>query len=194
MSAREIVKRGIDFGLCAAAAPVALPLCILLLIAIRLETPGPPLFVQDRIGRSGRPFRMLKLRTMLTETSAVPSHHVCTTRITRVGKLLRTLKLDELPQLFNVLVGSMSLVGPRPCLTTQTEVIEARRAMGVLDYRPGITGPAQLEGVDMSEPERMAKIEASYFSRASSWSDLRLLVNTFIGRGSGDAALKRLES
>ena len=188
---REAVKRGVDILACLALVPVALPLCVMLFVAIIIDTPGAPLFVQLRVGRGGSSFRMLKLRTMLAATDDLPSHHVCATRITRVGKVLRTLKLDELPQLLNVLSGAMSLVGPRPCLLTQAEVIAARREMGVLGYRPGITGPAQLAGVDMSQPERMARIEADYFSRANIWSDLRVLVATIVGGGSGDAALKR---
>jgi len=191
MRAQAIVKRGIDIGLCLLSSPIAVPLCILLLFAIRIETSGSPLFIQARVGRGGKPFRMFKLRTMLADTMSLPSHDVCVSRITRVGKLLRILKLDELPQILNVLVGSMSLVGPRPCLVTQAAVIEARREMGVLDYRPGITGPAQLQGVDMSEPLLMAQIEAAYFSRATIWSDFRLLIQTFTGGGRGDAALRR---
>jgi O-antigen biosynthesis protein WbqP len=189
---REAVKRGMDILACLALVPVALPLCAIFFLVIIMETPGAPLFVQPRVGRDGSTFHMFKLRTMLAETDDLPSHHVCTTRITRVGKVLRTLKLDELPQLLNVLSGAMSLVGPRPCLVTQIEVINARRKLGMLAYRPGITGPAQIAGVDMSQPERMARIEADYFLRANIWSDLRVLVATIAGRGSGDAAIKRL--
>jgi O-antigen biosynthesis protein WbqP len=180
-----------DILVCVAVAPIALPLCIILFVAIAIETPGAPLFVQPRVGGDGKTFRMLKLRTMLAHTEAMPSHHVQATQITRVGKVLRMLKLDELPQLINVLTGSMSLVGPRPCLVTQLEVIEARRNAGVLHYRPGITGPAQMAGVDMSEPVKMSQIEADYFGQATIRSDLCVLISTVIGKGRGDPALKR---
>ena len=190
MTSNHFVKRALDVVFCVAAAPVALPLCLVMLVAIRLESPGSPLLVQRRVGRDGREFRMLKLRTMYANTANVPSHEVGAARITRLGRILRKLKLDELPQIANVLAGSMSLIGPRPCLPTQCELIEARRVRGVLRYTPGITGPAQLMGVDMSEPVRLAEIEAEYCGRASIWSDLRLLARTAAGVGSGDAALK----
>ena len=183
-------NRAIDVAACLIALPVAVPVCLVLMALIRLETPGPPLFIQWRVGRDKQPFRMLKLRTMALHTGDLPSHHVGHDRITRVGRVLRRLKLDELPQLLNVLAGSMSLVGPRPCLPSQTELIEARTERGLLAWRPGITGPAQLVGVDMSEPRRLADTEATYFHHQSVWSDLRLLLRTATGLGFGDAALR----
>lgn len=191
MSSYSFAKRVLDLGFCLVAAPVAIPVCAILLVAIRLESPGPPLLIQQRIGRDGRLFAMWKLRTMFADTEHVASHLVGASRITRLGRILRRLKLDELPQLANVVIGSMSLIGPRPCLPNQKELIEARRIRGVLRYTPGITGPAQLMGVDMSEPVRLAEIEAEYCTRASIWSDVKLLAKTAIGTGSGDAALKR---
>jgi O-antigen biosynthesis protein WbqP len=104
--------------------------------------------------------------------------------------MMRALKLDELPQLFNVLVGSMSLVGPRPCLPSQAELIAEREARGVFDFRPGITGPAQLLGVDMSQPTRLAQIEEDYCRRATPLDDLRVILRTAFGQGYGDAALR----
>lgn len=190
MPSHSAAKRIIDVVVCLAAAPVVIPLCLVLLVAIRLESPGWPLLIQRRVGRDGRVFRMWKLRTMFADTADLPSHKVGAARITRLGRILRKLKIDELPQLANVLAGSMSLIGPRPCLPSQQELIEARRARGVLRYTPGITGPAQLMGVDMSEPVRLAEIEAEYGKRASIWTDLQLLIKTATGGGSGDAALK----
>ncbi|MEP9357603.1 sugar transferase [Sphingomonas sp. KR3-1] len=191
MPSHSFTKRVLDVALCLAAAPIAVPLCMLLLIAIRLESSGAPLLIQRRVGREGRVFPMWKLRTMFADTADLPSHQVGAARITRLGRILRKLKFDELPQLANVLVGQMSLIGPRPCLPSQQELIEARRIRGVLQYLPGITGPAQLMGVDMSEPVRLAEIEAEYCARASLRSDLQLLIRTALGAGSGDAALKR---
>ena len=190
MAGRNFVTRIIDVGFCLVAAPIAVPLCLIAMVLIRWDSPGPALFAQQRVGRHGRTFNMFKLRTMLANTGAVPSHQVGAAQITRIGRILRKLKLDELPQLVNVLNGSMALVGPRPCLPTQTELIKERRVRGVLDYVPGITGPAQMQGIDMSEPTRLAEVDAAYFSRSTPGSDLRLLIGTALGAGRGDAALK----
>lgn len=184
------MKRAIDIGICLAALPLALPLCLILLLLIRLESPGTPLFLQTRLGRGQRPFRMMKLRTMASGTGDMPSHHVGEHRITRLGRVIRRLKLDELPQLLNVLAGSMSLVGPRPCLPSQSELIRERESRGIFSFRPGITGPAQLLGVDMSEPVRLAAVEAGYYHRATMRDDLGLILKTAFGRGWGDAALR----
>lgn len=100
--------------------------------------------------------------------------------------MLRRTKLDELPQLWNVLWGEMSLVGPRPCLPTQELLVEERRARGVLALRPGITGLAQVDGIDMSDPVRLARRDADYLQSASFAGDILLLFKTFLGRGGGD--------
>ena len=131
---------------------------------------------------------MYKLRTMATGTANVASHHVSNTSITRLGGVLRRLKLDELPQLLNVVSGSMSLVGPRPCLFSQTELIAERDKHGLYAVRPGVTGPAQVSGIDMSDPVRLAEVEAAYFSRASIAGDFQLIMRTVTGGGLGDAA------
>ena len=159
--------------------------------AIRLESRGSPLFVQVRIGRSQKPFRLLKLRTMAADTSDLPSHEVDPVRITQVGAWLRKTKLDELPQLLNVISGSMSLVGPRPCLHSQTDLIAERVDRDLFRYRPGVTGPAQLLGIDMSQPRQMAEAEAAYFHRAGPANDLALILRTAVGAGSGDAAIRQ---
>lgn len=116
------------------------------------------------------------------------SHEVAENWITPIGRRLRSAKLDELPQLFNVLRGEMSLVGPRPCLPVQTEVIAARRARNVFRVRPGITGIAQLASIDMSTPEKLARADSEYVENRSFSGDLRIIVATMIGGGSGDAA------
>lgn len=190
MTSDSPLKRALDVAACLLALPIAVPLCLLLMLLIRLESRGPALFVQVRMGRHLRPFRMLKLRTMASDTQDLPSHEVGHDRITRLGRILRKLKLDELPQLANVLAGSMSLIGPRPCLPSQAELIEARKKRHLFHLRPGVTGPAQLLGVDMSEPVRLAEVEAEYFRRATLRSDLRLILRTVFGGGSGDAALR----
>lgn len=189
----RIAKRAFDLCVAIALLPVALPLCLLLLAAIRIESPGNPLFMQQRVGRNRKPFRMLKLRTMRSDTRDLPSHEVGSAQITALGSILRKLKLDELPQLANILTGSMSLVGPRPCLPTQEELISERLKRNVFDHRPGVTGAAQVRGVDMSDPRLLAKTEAEYLGRASFTGDLAILVQTAFGGGQGDAALKPLD-
>ena len=182
------LKRAIDIAIALPAAAVATPVCLLLLLAVRLESPGSPLLVQERVGRNRRPFRMFKLRTMYRDTPNVASHEVGQARITRLGAVLRKLKLDELPQLINVLNGSMSLVGPRPCLPNQQELIAERERLGVFRLQPGVTGPAQLMGIDMSTPQRLAAIEAEYFEHSTPLGEVALIARTFLGRGQGDAA------
>lgn len=190
MLSRNIARRTLDLAICLALLPFAIPICVCALLAIRLESRGAPLFVQRRVGRNQKPFRLLKLRTMTTSAGNRPSHEVDAAHITRVGGFLRGTKLDELPQLLNVLVGSMSLVGPRPCLPTQSSLIEEREKRGLYAFRPGVTGPAQLLGIDMSSPVLLAKTEAAYFHQATATKDFMLIVRTALGGGRGDAALK----
>jgi O-antigen biosynthesis protein WbqP len=160
----------------------------LLALPIWLETRANPLFVQTRVGRSGRPFRLMKLRTMRPETLHGASHDIGSAQITRTGRILRKTKLDELPQIWNVLVGEMSFVGPRPCLPSQHELIAARARLGVDTLRPGITGPAQVAGLDMSTPTTLAVADSAYLGHWSLAGDLRLMMLTVFGGGRGDAA------
>jgi len=181
-------KRAVDLAIALPLAVVALPVCAVLLAAVAIETPGPPLFKQQRIGRELKPFQMYKIRTMFRDTPNLASHEVGHSRVTRFGAILRRLKLDELPQLINVIEGSMSLVGPRPCLPTQTELIAERVRCGVAALSPGVTGPAQLQGIDMSTPRRLAEVEADYFERSTPFGEVALIARTFLGKGRGDAA------
>lgn len=152
------------------------------MLAIRATSPGPAILGQVRVGRDGVPFRCLKLRSMFIGTPVVPTHEAAVKQITPVGRFLRASKFDELPQLWNVLRGEMSLVGPRPCLPTQVVLIDERRRRGVYALRPGITGLAQVSGVDMSDPVACAELDARYLAERSIRLDLRILVNTVIGR------------
>lgn len=188
------MKRAMDLMLALPLAMAAIPVVLIVAIAIRLETPGNPFFIQRRVGRHGRIFRLVKLRTMYAETRHVASHEVPQAAITRVGATIRRLKVDELPQLLNVLLGQMSLVGPRPCLPTQTVLIDARRARGVDRLMPGITGVSQIQGLDMSDPARLAESDAAYIAPWSPALDLAILWQTVSGRGFGDAAMARLRS
>ncbi|RWC32683.1 MAG: sugar transferase [Mesorhizobium sp.] len=154
------------------------PVLMLAVLAVRASSPGPAIFSQTRVGRDGRLFRCHKLRTMYVGTPSLPSHEAPASSVTSVGKVLRKFKLDELPQFWNVLKGEMSLVGPRPCLPTQTELIACRRRLGVLAALPGITGLAQIKGIDMSNPKLLAETDAAYLRTASFQLDLRILLGT----------------
>ena len=171
-------KRAFDLAVAALLLPVASPFVLLAMLAIRLSSPGPALFSQTRVGRHGVPFRCHKLRTMIVGTPSLPSHQAPANSVTAAGKVLRKFKIDELPQLWNVLRGEMSLVGPRPCLPTQTELIERRKALAVLDALPGITGLAQMRAIDMSDPKLCAETDAEYLKTASIGLDIRILIGT----------------
>jgi O-antigen biosynthesis protein WbqP len=180
------MKRWFDVALALVLLPFAAIAIAVSAIAIRASSPGPAIFRQRRVGRGERPFTCLKLRTMRVDAPSAPSHEVGASTVTRVGQFLRRTKIDELPQLWNILAGDMSFVGPRPCLPAQTVLIEARRIRGLFAIRPGITGVSQVAGVDMSDPERLAALDATYLSDMSLKRDFSLLVATFLGAGRGD--------
>lgn len=179
-------KRAFDIMLALTLAFPAIVICAFCAVIVWLECRANPFFVQTRVGRDCRPFSLVKLRTMAPNTSDVPTHEVNVSVVLRSGSFLRASKLDELPQIWNVITGTMSFVGPRPCLPRQTELIEARKRLGVFRIRPGITGLAQLAGIDMSTPCKLAEADARYLVGASLRVDLWILIRTFLGRGSGD--------
>lgn len=162
--------------------PVLLVLCVLGWLDTR-----SPLFRQERVGRHQRPFVLVKFRTMRVGTASVASHLASSAAITRFGAFLRRTKLDELPQLWNVLWGDMSLVGPRPGLFNQAELTAARVAHGVYAARPGITGLAQVNGIDMSTPDLLAQTDARMLRELGVVSYFKFIVLTVLGRGTGDA-------
>lgn len=170
--------RFIDITAATVGLMVLGPLMGLVAILIKINSKGPALFRQTRIGKNGKPFTCYKFRTMRIDTENRPSHEVEAAQITSVGRVLRRLKIDEIPQLMNVLRGEMSLVGPRPCLPSQEELLAARQKSGALEVLPGITGQAQIEGVDMSEPIRLAEIDGHYAKSRSLRQDLTILLKT----------------
>jgi len=186
----DALKRSFDLLAASGGLFVFAPIIVLGIVLVRLESYGPGLFAQTRIGRFGQPFICYKIRTMYSDTIHRPSHEISAAAITPLGAHLRRWKFDELPQLFNVIRGDMSLVGPRPCLESQQTLIEARRRRGVLSLRPGITGEAQVRGVDMSDPERLAAVDAEYLNTVSLVRDVKLILMTAFGAGRGDAAHK----
>ncbi|MDC3409994.1 sugar transferase [Alphaproteobacteria bacterium] len=145
-----------------------------------------PLFRQKRMGRHHQPFILVKFRTMSKDTASVASHLISSASITPLGHFLRKTKLDELPQLYNVLKGDMSLVGPRPNLFNQEELINAREVLGVYSVRPGITGLAQIKDIDMSSPELLAKTDAEMISTMSVANYFKYIFLTVAGKGQGD--------
>lgn len=144
------------------------------------------LFFQERVGRHQQPFVLVKFRTMRPNTPSVASHLVDASAVTSFGQFLRRTKLDELPQLWNVLRGEMSLVGPRPCLINQKELIVERVERGVFDARPGITGLSQIHGIDMSTPELLAKTDAEMLQSLNIFQYFRYIFLTLLGKGAGD--------
>lgn len=168
------------FGL-AVGSPV-----FLVLIFIGLFDTGSPIFKQVRVGRNKIPFTLLKFRTMEVDTASVASHLASSSSITPFGHFLRRTKLDELPQLWNVLKGEMSLVGPRPGLFNQEELTVARESYGVFSVRPGITGLSQVNEIDMSTPELLAETDAKMIANMSISNYFKYIFQTVAGKGSGD--------
>jgi O-antigen biosynthesis protein WbqP len=183
------VKRLFDLILALLAIAPATVICLLVLPMTWLDCRASPLFLQERVGRHRKTFRILKLRTMKASTPNIASHEAGSAQITRTGAWLRRFKIDELPQVWNVLIGDMSFVGPRPCLPNQLVLIEEREQRGVFNLRPGITGIAQIAGFDMSTPIALAERDADYVAPWSLIKDCVILWRTLTGAGSGDAAI-----
>lgn len=181
-----VAIRGLDLVAACAGLVVTAPIVLALAVAVQATSAGPGLFAQPRLGRGERPFTCYKLRTMAVGTVSAATHEVSAAAVTPLGRILRRLKLDELPQLWNVLVGEMSLVGPRPGLPSQTELREERRALGIFHVRPGVTGPGQVAGADMSDPARLAALDATFAHRPTVAAYIKYVLLTVIGRGQGD--------
>ena len=184
----QFMKRLIDLGFAFTILIVLWWLLALIWLAVRVTSSGPGLFIQARIGKDGQPFQCYKFRTMKTGTRSVATHEVGPDVVTGLGRFLRRSKLDELPQIFNILLNDISLVGPRPCLPTQTVLIDERRQKEVLAIKPGITGWAQINDVDMSDPAKLAVMDAEYIALQSVTFDIGIILKTFLGRGRGDPA------
>ena len=159
---------------------------LLLLVVVGLFDTGSPIFQQERVGRNKKPFTLVKFRTMKKDTASIASHLASADAITPFGRFLRRTKLDELPQLLNVLKGEMSLVGPRPCLFNQQELIDERERRGVLTARPGITGLAQVNDIDMSTPRLLAETDQKMLENLTVGAYFRYILMTVAGKGAGD--------
>lgn len=159
---------------------------LLLIYVLGFFDTGSPLFVQQRVGRNKKPFNLVKFRTMTVDTASVASHLASASSITKLGSFLRKTKLDELPQLWNVLKGEMSLVGPRPCLFNQEELIHEREIRGVLKARPGVTGLAQVNHIDMSTPMLLAETDEKMLKSLTLSNYFKYIFMTVTGKGAGD--------
>lgn len=184
----RIIKRIIDFVLSLAGIIILIPVWIILALAIKIDDPGPVLFKQKRIARDNKDgtvkyFYILKYRSMKTSTPKdMPTHLLKNPEqyITRVGGFLRKTSLDELPQIFNIFLGQMAIVGPRPALYNQTDLYEERAKYGANKVRPGLTGWAQINGRDELLIEDKARLDGEYVSRMSLLMDLKCFFGTFL--------------
>lgn len=159
---------------------------LLVLVVIGFFDTGSPVFRQERVGRNKKPFTLVKFRTMKKDTASVASHLASASAITSFGHFLRRTKLDELPQLWNVLKGEMSLVGPRPCLFNQEELVAEREQRRVLAARPGITGLAQVNDIDMSTPVLLAETDQKMLENLTVGAYFKYIFMTVAGKGAGD--------
>ncbi len=182
---QKIIIRTLDILFSLTGILFTLPVFLIVAILGLIDN-GLPFFFQSRVGKNQQPFTLVKFRTMAPDTLSVGTHLVDSSSITRLGLFLRKTKLDELPQLFNVLAGQMSLVGPRPCLPSQSELIAARAERGVFKVRPGITGLAQVNEVDMSTPRKLARYDLLMIQRMCLNLYFKLIVTTAFGKGRGD--------
>ena len=177
--------RIIDFFIAFIGLFVFWPVLVFVALMGYFDT-GSPIFVQERVGKNRRPFKLIKFRTMSVDTKSVASHLVNTASITKFGSFLRKTKIDELPQLINVLKGEMSLVGPRPNLFNQEELIKEREARGVYNVLPGITGLAQVKAIDMSTPKLLAETDQKMINSLTIMSYFKYIIMTVAGSGLGD--------
>jgi len=176
---RHIGKRILDLVLASVATLLLLPIMLAICILIKSTDPGPVFFVQSRVGKDGRKFRLYKFRSMPVDTGDLPSREVGEIPMSWVGRLVRRTNFDELPQLLNVLAGDMSLVGPRPPLQSQERLIEMRRQNGAIRCKPGLTGLAQVNSFDGMSETQKAAFDGSYARGITLAGDLSIIVRTF---------------
>ena len=176
------MKRAFDLLLALAAAAVLAVPVLLVALLVRLTSPGPVLYWSDRVGRHNRLFKMPKFRSMRVGTPAVATHLLAdpAAYLTPIGSFLRKSSLDELPQLWSILTGDMSFVGPRPALFNQHDLIELRTRFGVQELVPGLTGWAQVNGRDELPIPDKVRLDVAYLHQQSLWLDMRILWLTFV--------------
>jgi lipopolysaccharide/colanic/teichoic acid biosynthesis glycosyltransferase len=184
--AYRVIKRGLD--LLFAVAVIGLLWWALLIVwaLVKYGSQGPGIFAQERVGRYGKTFTCYKFRTMQQGTVQAGTHEVSQASVTPIGRFLRGTKLDELPQVWNILKNEISLIGPRPGLPVQKDLFAARQAWGVFEVKPGISGLAQVNDIDMSDPEKLARWDARYVALQSLVLDVKITLATVRGGGQGD--------
>ncbi len=174
-------KRLLDIVLSAAGLLVLSPVLLVIAVAIKLDSKGPVLFKQKRVAKGKEHFQILKFRTMYADVPKdVPTHLLADpeSKITKIGRFLRKSSLDELPQIWNILVGEMSIIGPRPALWNQFDLIEERDKYGANDVRPGLTGLAQVMGRDELPIEVKAKYDGEYAQNVTFANDVKIFFKT----------------
>lgn len=181
----SIFIRLIDLIIALLGVVLSSPLFMVIFTLGAFDT-GSPIFIQERVGKNRKSFKLIKFRTMSINTESVATHMVHRSSVTRFGAFLRKTKLDELPQLINVLKGEMSFVGPRPCLFNQEELVLERIKYGVFNVRPGITGLAQVNNIDMSTPKVLVKWDVRMIESFEISMYLKLIIQTLFGAGFGD--------
>jgi len=182
----NLIIRTLDFLMAFFGLIVTFPILLIVTIIGLFDT-GAPIFIQQRVGKNKKPFKLIKFRTMSIETKSVASHLASSASITKLGVFLRKTKIDELPQLINVLKGEMSFVGPRPNLFNQDELINERDSRGVYKVLPGITGLAQVNNIDMSTPKLLAETDQKMISTLNIKDYFKYIIQTATGSGKGDA-------
>lgn len=187
------LKRVIDFVLSLIGIIVLSPVFLILVVAIKLDSKGPVIFKQKRIAKSKKIFNIYKFRTMKIDTpKEMPTHLLDNPDyfITKVGKFLRKTSLDELPQLFNILKGDMAVIGPRPALWNQDDLIAERDKYGANDIRPGLTGWAQINGRDELDIEYKAQLDGYYVDKESFFMDVKCFFGTIVSVFKSDGVLE----
>lgn len=190
---KDGLKRGIDFLLSLVGIIVLSPILLILCLAIKIDSKGPVIFKQKRVGKNKTHFYIYKFRTMKVDTPKETPTHLLSNPdffITRVGKFLRKTSLDELPQLFNILKGDMAVIGPRPALWNQYDLIEERDKYYANDIRPGLTGLAQISGRDELEIEYKARLDGQYTSNITPLMDLKCFFETIISVFKSDGVVE----
>jgi O-antigen biosynthesis protein WbqP len=172
-------KRLFDISASLMAAIFLLPLLLVAALLIKVFDPGPVIFRQNRIGRKGKVFEFYKFRSMPINTGDIPSDQVGTIKLTWIGQLIRRTNIDELPQLFNILIGDMSVVGPRPAILSQQELINQRKENGSILCRPGLTGLAQISSFDGMSIYEKSMLDSKYANSISFKNDLLIVIKTF---------------
>ena len=175
---RRFLKRGIDIAVSLICLVVCSPFLLVIAIGVRLASPGPAIFCQSRVGRHGKIFKFLKFRSLPVDTKDLASDQLGAVDIPAFGRLIRRTSLDELPQLVNILKGDMSLVGPRPCLSSQKQLVELRKESGASSCRPGLTGLAQVNSYSGMTASAKASYDAAYASRITFAADMLIIFRT----------------